>query len=359
MTPRPWTLVAELTYACPLRCAYCSNPVQADVGRPLSVEEWQRVLCEANDLGVVQTHFTGGEPLLYEGLEELVTQAHELGSYCSLITSGVPLTPTKLQSLARAGLEHVQLSLQGASSETSRRVAAVDKLATKLRAAQWVKDLGLSLTLNVVLHRENLHELKTILELAESLEPDRLELAHTQYLGWARLNQAQLLPAATDLSAARALIQREKERLSSRFEIISVLPDLYAERPRACMNGWAQQYLVVTPDGLLLPCQAAREIRGLAFDNVRSAPLAQLWRSSPALERYRGSAWMKEPCASCAHREQDFGGCRCQAFQWLGDASAPDPACALVPGHSLVREARDLAQEPASSELSWRTAPRP
>jgi pyrroloquinoline quinone biosynthesis protein E len=352
MTPRPWTLIAELTYACALRCAYCSNPVsQVSRGSMLSIEDWQRLLREAEALGVVQVHFTGGEPLLYRELEPLVAQAGSLGLYSTLVTSGVPLQRERLAALAAAGLEHVQLSLASARSETARLLTGVDELEQKLKVAGWVKQLGISLTLNVVLTRQNIDQTEALIALAEQLEPDRLELAHAQYLGWALLNRDQLLPSAESIERVRALASHARARLRGRIDVVVVLPDYHAGVVRACMDGWASRYLVVTPDGRLLPCHAAHVLRELSFDDVRSAPLAELWQSSPALNVFRGNSWMQEPCASCPSRFQDFGGCRCQAYALTGDAAATDPACHLAPSHELVRQARRRVNAPALLQL--------
>jgi pyrroloquinoline quinone biosynthesis protein E len=352
MTSRPWTLIAELTYACPLRCAYCSNPVQrGSRGRPLMCDDWRRLLREAEALGVVQVHFTGGEPLLYGELEPLVAEANSLGLYTTLVTSGVPLRRERLAALATAGLEHVQLSLASAHSETARLLTGVDQIEQKLSVARWVKELGLSLTLNVVLTRQNIDQTGDLIALAEELEPDRLELANVQYLGWALVNRAQLLPSAESIAKVRALANQARARWRDRIDVVVVLPDYHAGVARACMDGWASRYLVVTPDGQLLPCHAAHVLRELTFDDVRSAPLAELWARSPALEKFRGDSWMKEPCASCAHKRQDFGGCRCQAYALTGDAAATDPACRLAPLHGLVRAAHQPASQPAPLQL--------
>jgi len=356
--PRPWTLIAELTYACPLRCAYCSNPLELNgPSTPLGTADWRRVLGEAQALGVMQAHFTGGEPLLYPDLGPLVGDARSLGLYTTLVTSGIPLDRARLQTLAERGLEHVQLSIQALEPETSRAVCGRDALAHKLRVATWVKELGMSLTLNVVVSRLNIHELPQLIELAERIEPDRLELAHAQYLGWALRNRDRLLPSAESLAQARAVTREAQARLGGRFEISAVLPDYHAGRPRACMDGWARSYLVVTPFGKLLPCHAAHALP-LDFDDVRSAPLAELWERSPALQQYRGTDWMQEPCASCSERDRDAAGCRCQAFELTGDASAPDPACRLTPAHHLVRAARERAENPEPSALQLRRPPR-
>jgi PqqA peptide cyclase len=345
--PRPWTLIAELTYACPLRCAYCSNPTRMPAGAPLTTLEWLRVISEAEELGVTHVHFTGGEPLLRADLSELVRHARQRELYVALVTSGVPLRRSRLAELAGAGLDHVQLSLQGTRASVNREVAGLDALEHKLEVASWTKRLGLSLTLNVVLGRHNLDQLEELFALAEKLEPDRLELAHAQYLGWALLNRELLLPTEAELTEARGIIARWRERLSSRMDVVSVLPDYYADHPRACMDGWANRYLVVTPEGRLLPCHAAHALSGFEFENVRSGSLSELWQGSPALQRFRGAQGLNEPCASCSHRDRDFGGCRCQAFALTGEVTAADPACRLAPGHDLIRLARRRSESGA------------
>lgn len=358
--PRPLTLVAELTYACRLRCVYCSNPVEiGQRAERLSTADWLRVITEAEQLGVLQLHLTGGEPLLFPDLEALVRRAHDAQLYTNLITSGVPLERERLEALKAAGLDHLQLSFQAMSSENNLKIAGIDASSQKRQVAAWTKELGIALTVNIVLHRQNLAELEQLLALAEALEPHRIELANAQYLGWALLNREQLLPSAAQLSDARRLALAARERLLGKTDVLFVLPDYYADRPRACMQGWAQAYLVVTPDGLLLPCQAARDLPGLRFDDVRSAPLAELWESSAALNRFRGVAWQPEPCRSCAHRERDLGGCRCQAFQLSGDVAGVDPTCQLAPAHHLIRAARSrTAQASAASPLALRRPPK-
>jgi PqqA peptide cyclase len=357
--PRLLTLVAELTYACPLRCAYCSNPVQlSQRARPLATTDWLRVLDEAEALGALHVHFTGGEPLLFPDLEVVVRRARERQLYTNLITSGVALSRERLQGLVDAGLEHLQLSFQAATAASNLRIAGIDATAQKLRVARWTKELGIALTVNLVLHRENVAELEPLLALAEGLEPYRIEIANAQYLGWALVNREALLPSAEQLERARGLAAAVRERLQGKTDVLFVLPDYYADRPRACMQGWAQSYLVVTPDGLLLPCQAARDLPGIHFDDVRRAPLGELWRSSPALAKFRGTSWLPEPCVSCDRRQQDFGGCRCQAFALTGDAAAADPACSVTPSHHLVRAARSRAAGALPAPLELRRAPR-
>jgi len=339
--PRPWTLVAELTYACPLRCAYCSNPVGYERHRAeLATDDWCRVFAEAEALGVMQLHLTGGEPLVRRDLEALVARARALGLYTNLVTSGLPLDRARLASLRDAGLDHVQLSIQAADKEVAERVAGVESFEHKLRVAAWIKELELPFTLNCVLHRANLDEVDAIVALAERLGADRLELANTQYLGWALANRARLLPSAEQIDEARHRAEDARRRLDGTMEILFVKPDYFGKYPRACMDGWARRFIVVSPDGLALPCHAAHTLPGLAFENVRARPLAEIWESSPGMQAFRGEDWMPEPCRSCDRRAIDFGGCRCQAYHLTGDAAATDPACVLAPAHGLVEEAR-------------------
>jgi PqqA peptide cyclase len=357
--PRPYTLVAELSYRCPLRCVYCSNPVEVDALRPeLDTDEWRRVLREAAGLGVVQVNLSGGEPLLRDDLEELVAEAHALDLYTNLITSGVPLTRARLVELQSRGLCALQLSFQDVRAPEARRIAGVEVLEQKQAVAGWVAELELPLTLNVVLQRGNIERVDEFVELAETLGAERLELANTTYLGWALANRAQLVPSRAAIEAARSAARAAAERLRGRMEVLFVLPDYHTDQPRPCMGGWAQNILVVAPDGVALPCHQARTIAGLRFESVRDQSLASIWAESAGFRAFRGEDWMQEPCRSCARRTVDFGGCRCQAFHLLGDAAATDPACNLSPRHDLVRAARDAAERPdAQTELVYRRAP--
>ncbi len=354
--PRPYTLVAELTYRCPLRCAYCSNPTDwARHADALTTDDWLRVFREAEALGVVQLNLTGGEPLLRDDLEPLVEGARRLDLYTNLITSGIPLTRERLAGLKSLGLDNVQVSIQDVTQTASDRIAGLRAFDRKLEVARWVKELGFPLTLNVVLHRENLDRVADVIALAESLGADRLELANTQYLGWALVNRRMLLPTREQLDAARDVARMARRRLQGRMEVLFVTPDYYAEFPKACMDGWGRRFLVVAPDGLVLPCHAAHTLPGLVFDNARARPLADIWRHSTAFGAFRGEAWMPEPCRSCDRRTIDFGGCRCQAYHLTGDAAATDPACSLAPAHALVEAARLQALEP-TADITYRTA---
>jgi PqqA peptide cyclase len=356
---RPYTLVAELTYRCPLRCVYCSNPLDwARRADELDGATWLRVLQEAEDLGVVQVNLTGGEPLVRDDLETIVAACRRLDLYTNLITSGVPLGRPRLERLRDLGLDGVQISIQDVRREESDRIAGLRSFDHKLDVARWVKELGLPLTLNTVLHRRNLDRVEAVIALAEMLSADRLELANTQYLGWALLNRAALLPPRAQLERARAIAADARQRLRGRMEILFVTPDYYTDTPKACMDGWGRRFLVVAPDGLVLPCHAAEGLPGLSFENVRARSLVEIWHTSPALNAFRGEAWMPEPCRSCDRRAIDFGGCRCQAYQLTGNAAATDPACRLSPDHGMIEAARMAAEAAADGELHYRTARR-
>ncbi|HEY3592383.1 MAG TPA: pyrroloquinoline quinone biosynthesis protein PqqE [Polyangiaceae bacterium] len=340
---RPYALVAELTYRCPLRCPYCSNPTNfAEHPDRLTAADWVRVLREAEELGVLQVNLTGGEPLLRDDLATIVEGAARADLYVNLITSGVPLERERLATLAAAGLDNVQVSIQDSHAEGSDHVAGRVSFDEKLQVARWVKELGLPLTLNFVLHRENIDHVDEIVTLAERLSADRLELANTQYLGFALSNRTALLPSREQLERARRAAALHKERLGAKMEILFVLPDYYSDFPKACMNGWGRRYIVVSPDGLALPCHLAHTLPGLSREAVLEKPLDAIWNGA-LFRTFRGEDWMQEPCRTCDRRTIDFGGCRCQAFHLTGDAAATDPACSLSPRHAEVQKAREEA----------------
>ncbi len=345
----PLALLAELTHRCPLRCPYCSNPLALErAGAELDTATWERVLSEAAGLGVLQVHFSGGEPLVRRDLVGLVGHATRLGLYGNLITSGIGLDAGRIAALAGAGLEHVQLSLQDSAADHGDRVAGLaGAQAQKRRAAKLVRNAGLPLTVNAVVHRQNLERLEDIIELALTLGADRLEIAHVQYYGWALANRAALLPTREQLERATALVEAAHARLKGVLAIDYVVPDYYARRPKACMGGWGRRFLSVTPAGKVLPCHAAETLPGLRLPSVATKSLGEIWNDDPAFARFRGTRWMPEPCRSCERREVDWGGCRCQAFALTGDAARTDPACALSPDHPLLGSARaDAARRP-------------
>ncbi|WP_439379606.1 pyrroloquinoline quinone biosynthesis protein PqqE [Amycolatopsis lexingtonensis] len=337
----PFGLLAELTHRCPLACAYCSNPVRL-TGRSeeLTTGEWRRVLTEARDLGVLQCHLSGGEPLLRRDLVEIVAAARDLGLYTNLVTSALGLSRRRADQLRAAGLDHVQVSVQADEPVLAERIAGIRSFHRKLEAMRVVKELGWPLTVNVVLHRQNIEHVAGLLALAEEAGADRVELANTQYYGWAWRNRDALLPSRAQLDAAEAVVRAARERL--RMEVIYVLPDYYSRYPKPCMGGWAARQLTVTPDGDVLPCPAAQSLP-LPRANVRAGSLARIWAEAPVMTAFRGTDWLPDPCRGCARREIDFGGCRCQAFQLTGDAARTDPVCHLSPDHHLVEHAIETA----------------
>jgi pyrroloquinoline quinone biosynthesis protein E len=332
--PLPIGMLAELTYRCPLHCGYCSNPLQiAPHAEELTTVEWLDVLDQARRLGVLQVHLSGGEPLLRPDLVALVARARRLGMYTNLITSGIPLSAARLAPLVDAGLDHVQLSIQDADATGADLVAGIRAHDRKLAAAALVRDAGLPLTVNVVLHAGNVARIPAIAALAVRLGADRLELAHTQYYGWGLRNRAALLPSAAQVAAAGAAATEAHHRFGTAVEIVYVEPDYHTGRPKPCMNGWGSRQLVVTPTGTVLPCLAADQLPGFTAGSVRDRSLHHIWHASESFNRFRGTTWMPEPCQSCALRDIDFGGCRCQAFQLTGDPAATDPACELSAHH--------------------------
>ena len=349
----PTGLLAELTHRCPQRCVYCSNPTELTrKSAELTTEQWRDVFRQAADLGVVHVHLSGGEPAVRKDLEELIACAEEAGLYTNLITSGVILDEERVQALADRGLSHVQLSVQDSDAELADHIGGFDGAhLKKLAAASWIGDAGLPLTINAVVHRQNLHHLAGIIDLAVATGARRLEVAHAQYQGWALKNRDALLPTRDQLDAATDLVEHRREQLKGILTIDYVVPDYHAIRPEARMGGWGRQFLVVAPDGDVLPCHAAASIPHLRFDNVRHTPLAQIWNESEAFQKYRGTEWMAEPCRSCPERERDWGGCRCQAFALTGDARNADPVCALSPQHHLIEEAVRHAGD--ADEPSW------
>ncbi len=361
---RPFGLLAELTYRCPLHCPYCSNPVDLPpAGKELTTEEWKRVLGEASELGVLHALFSGGEPLLRPDLAELVAAARAAGLYTNLLTSGLGLTPARLEQLHAAGLDSVQISLQADEETLADAIAGNAGHARKLEAARLVRSQGLPLTLNVVLHRANIDRLPGLIDLAERLGAQRLELANTQFYGWAFRNKQALLPTRIQVETAASVAAAARRRLQGRMEILFVLPDYFGDRPKPCMNGWGRRFLTVNAVGDVLPCPTAAEIRSLRFDNVRHSSLRRIWNDSEAFNRFRGTDWMPEPCRSCDRREVDFGGCRCQAFLLTGDAAATDPACSLSPHRqALTRAVAEAGEAPLDApavlqQLHFRTNP--
>jgi len=351
----PISMLAEVTHRCPLHCVYCSNP-QALIRRDaeLPTETWLRVLDEAAELGVLQVHLSGGEPLARPDLAALVERATRLELYSNLITSGVGLTRDRVRALRDAGLGSCQLSLQAADPELSQSIAGGDFWRRKLAAAGHVRDAGLPLSVNVVLHRHNLHQVTALLELAASLGAERVELANTQYYGWALLNRGQLLPTRQMVDEAEEAVTRFRQRIGAAMEILWVIPDYHAEFPKPCMDGWGRKFLTVAPDGTVLPCPAAYIIPGLDSPSVNDHSMRWIWYESPAFNRFRGTDWMPDPCRSCPRRGEDFGGCRCQAYLLTGNPAATDPVCAYSPDHHLIAEAVAATVDGAAAPPAYR-----
>jgi pyrroloquinoline quinone biosynthesis protein E len=345
-------LLAELTLRCPLQCPYCSNPLELErAGNELSTAEWKRAIDEAAGMGVLQIHFSGGEPTARRDLEELVAHAHGAGLYTNLITSGVLLDEKRMQALSDAGLDHVQLSFQGSEAAGANRIGGyAGGHEKKLDVARLVRNAGLPLTLNFVVHRQNLPHLPALFDLAVQLDAHRVEIAHVQYYGWALKNRAALMPTREQIEEAVAIVEEARHRLKGILVIDAVVPDYYAKRPKSCMGGWGRQFLNISPSGKVLPCHAAESITDLSFDSVRQRGLADIWLNSEAFNRYRGTDWMPEPCRSCDRREIDWGGCRCQAFAFTGSAANADPACDKSGFHAAFTDvARSEAGRPAGA----------
>ncbi len=355
----PLWLLLELTYRCPLHCVFCYNPTDLDsVGRELETEEWLRVLEEARALGSVQLGLSGGEPLVRQDLEVIVGAAHRLGFYTNLITSGVGLTEPRLQALREAGLDHIQLSFQDSTRRMNDFLSSTSTFELKSRVAALIKKYRYPMVLNVVLHRLNIDHVEEILGMAERIGAEYVELANTQYYGWAWRNREQLLPSRAQLRRAEEATARFRERVGSRMRVFFVVPDYFETRPKPCMSGLGRVFLGIAPDGLALPCQAARMLPGITFPSVRESSLRSIWYDSAAFNRYRGEDWMKEPCRTCPEREKDFGGCRCQAWLMTGDAAAADPVCSRSPQHGRVAEAIAAARAaaPAGGPMVFRNA---
>lgn len=347
----PLWLLLELTYRCPLHCVYCSNPTEfANVGPELGTDDWLRVLREARELGAVQLGLSGGEPLARDDLEPIVAEAHALGFYTNLITSGIGLTESRIRALKAAGLDHIQLSFQDSTREMNDFLSSTRTFELKSKAAALIKRYDYPMVLNVVLHRLNIDHVEQILQIAEQMEADYVELANTQYYGWAWLNRERLLPSHEQVLRAEATTQRFRERVADRMKIYFVVPDYFERRPKPCMNGLGSVFLTVAPDGLALPCHAARMLPGLELPNVRDTSIRSIWFDSPGFNHFRGDGWMKEPCSSCPERAKDFGGCRCQAYLLTGDAANADPVCDLSPYHHLVTDAVARAERPHIEE---------
>jgi len=347
----PMWLLAEVTYRCPLHCVFCYNPVDfASHEQELSTDDWLRVLREGRELGAVQCGFSGGEPLLRNDLEILVGEARRLGYYTNLITSGVGLTEARLDAFKAAGLDHIQLSFQDSTREINDFLSHTRTFDLKQKVAGMIRERGWPMVMNVVIHRLNIGQIGRIIEMADALGAEYLELANAQYYSWALLNREQLMPSREQLRAAEAITDEWKAKLADRMRILFVVPDYHEGKPKKCMNGWGNVFLTVTPDGTALPCHTARMLPGLSFPNVGDSSLRDIWYDSPGFNRYRGTGWMKQPCRDCEHKEEDLGGCRCQAYLLAGDAEAADPVCPKSPQHERVLDALAAAERPGAAQ---------
>ena len=359
--PRPgpplWLLL-ELTYRCPLHCAFCYNPTDlGSIGEELSTDEWLRVLAQARSAGAVQLGLSGGEPLVRKDLEAIVAEAHRIGFYTNLITSGVGMSESRIAALKEAGLVHIQLSFQDSTRAMNDFLSSTRTFELKARVAALIRKYRYPMVLNVVLHRLNIDHVEQILGMAEQMGAEYVELANAQYYGWAWLNRAQLLPSRAQLRQAEEVTMRFRARVDERMRIFFVVPDYFETRPKPCMNGLGSVLLAIAPDGTALPCHAARMLPGLSFPNVRQSDIGSIWYDSPAFNRYRGEGWMKDPCRSCAERSMDFGGCRCQAYLLTGEAENADPVCQRSAHHHLVRQAVEQAERTASGSTGDTESP--
>ncbi|MHC8943448.1 pyrroloquinoline quinone biosynthesis protein E [Advenella incenata] len=335
----PLWLLAELTYRCPLHCVFCYNPVDyASNLNELSTDQWISVMRQAREMGAAQLGFSGGEPLLRDDLEVLVAEGRQLGFYTNLITSGVGLKRERLAALREAGLDHIQLSFQDSTREMNDFLTHTKTFDLKSRVAAMIREFEYPMVLNVVLHRYNLDHIERIIEMADKMGVEYLELANTQYYGWGLINREQLLPDRAQLQRAEAAVARYREKIGNRMRILFVVPDYFEKRPKACMNGWGSVFLAVSADGSALPCHAAKTIPGLQFPQVTESTIHDIWYHSDAFNKFRGDDWMQEPCRTCPEKERDFGGCRCQALALTGNAANADPVCDKSPYHHVITD---------------------
>ena len=348
----PLSLIAEITHRCPLHCVYCSNPIEMQARQnELPTAVWKKVFDDAADLGVLQLHLTGGEPTARDDIVELISHGRSKNLYINLITSGVGLTEEKLKKYCEVGLDHIQLSFQDSQAGPANEFAGAKAHLVKIAAARMIKKFPLALTMNVVIHRQNLERLAEMIALGESLQADRLEIAHVQYYGWAFKNRESLLPTREQVKESIEIINAAKVRLKDQLRIDFVVPDYYAKYPKPCMGGWGQKSILIDPAGRVMPCHAAMVIPDLKFENVKDQSLRAIWEKSQAFEKFRGDDWMQEPCRSCDRKSQDYAGCRCQAFLIAGDAAATDPVCSLAPQRKQVDD--EVAKANVGQSQPW------
>jgi len=344
----PLWVNAEITYKCPLHCVFCYNPLDyaSTFKSELSTDDWLKVFRQSRDLGAVQLGISGGEPLMRDDVEIMVSEASQMGYYVNLLTSGIGLTEKRISAFKEGGLGQIQLSFQDSTKELNDFLSSTKTFELKSKVAKLIKEHDYPMVLNVVLHRLNIDHMDQILEMAEAMGADHVELANSQYYAWALKNRSYLMPSEEQLRKAEETTNRFREKIGNKMKLYFIVPDYYANRPKACMNGWGSVFLNVAPDGVALPCHEARMLPGLTFPNVRDHDMEWIWNESPAFNAYRGESWMKEPCRSCDDRTKDFGGCRCQAFQLTGDATNTDPVCDKSEHHHVITEQVELAQKP-------------
>lgn len=344
----PLWVNAEITYKCPLHCVFCYNPLDyaSTFQSELSTDDWLKVFRQSRDLGAVQLGISGGEPLMRDDVEIMVSEANQMGYYVNLLTSGIGLTEKRISDFKEGGLGQIQLSFQDSTKELNDFLSSTKTFELKSKVAKLIKEHDYPMVLNVVLHRLNIDHMDQILEMAEAMGADHVELANSQYYAWALKNRSYLMPSEEQLRKAEETTNRFREKIGNKMKLYFIVPDYYANRPKACMNGWGSVFLNVAPDGLALPCHEARMLPGLTFPNIRDHDMEWIWNESPAFNAYRGESWMKEPCRSCDDRTKDFGGCRCQAFQLTGDATNTDPVCDKSEHHHIITEQVELAQKP-------------
>jgi PqqA peptide cyclase len=350
----PLWLNAEITYKCPLHCVFCYNQVDyTQFGPELSTEDWLRAFRQARELGAVQLGLSGGEPLMRDDVEIMVSEASQMGYYVNLITSGIGLTEERISAFKKGGLGQIQLSFQDSTRELNDFLSSTRTFDLKSKVAKLIKQHDYPMVLNVVLHRLNIDHIGQILEMAEAMEADHVELANTQYYAWAFENRQHLMPSREQLERAERITNEFRARVGNKMKVYFVVPDYYADRPKACMNGWGSVFINIAADGMVLPCHEARMLPGLTFPNVRDHDMRWIWYDSPGFNAYRGDSWMKELCRTCPEKEKDFGGCRCQAFMLTGDATNADPVCDKSPHHHLITEQVELAQKakPPAAEV--------
>jgi PqqA peptide cyclase len=343
----PLWVNAEITYRCPLHCLFCYNPVDyAHSGAELTTEQWVTALRQARELGAIQLGISGGEPLMRDDIETIVAEAHSMGYFITLLTSGVGLTEKRIAAFREGGLDAIQLSFQDSTRELNDFLSSTRTFELKSKTAKLIKQYEYPMVLNVVLHRLNIDHIDKVLEMAEAMGAEQVELANTQYYSWAMVNRDHLLPSREQLQRAEVVTNQFRERVGNKMQVYFVVPDYYATRPKACMAGWGSVFLNIAADGMALPCHEARMLPGLTFPNVKDHDVRWIWYESPGFNVYRGDSWMQEPCRSCPDKTKDFGGCRCQAFMLTGDATSTDPVCDLSPKHHLITDVIEKAQQP-------------